>query len=117
MTTVRLLPGFGFVQETDGKVRLLPRFGFVLETTGGTPTNITCAQATWAWSGQASGVNAKTMVGLAQAAWLATAAAAAINAKTMIQLAQAAWQWFGISIGGAAGAVYQNFMLFFGIGP
>lgn len=77
---------------------------------GNVPTNITLAQASWVWTGQAITIDAKTMIALAQGAWTWTGRAASLNAKNMITLAQGVWRWTGIPIGGlVTGAV--NYLL------
>jgi hypothetical protein len=95
MSVETILPGGGFVSETASAQTLWSGYGFVSETqSGNAPTNITCAQAAWAWTGQV----------------------ASVNAQTAVALAQATWTWAGRPLASAV-ATFQNLMLFFGIGP
>lgn len=88
----------------------------LLTAGGNVPTNVTLAQASWAWTGRAPSVNAKTMIALVAASVVATGFAAGIDAKTMIAMAQATWQWIGRPLAGTAASVIQSLLTFLGVG-
>lgn len=89
---------------------------FVGSAGGNVPTNITLAQASWVWAGQAITIDAKTMITLAQGAWTWTGRAASLNAKNMITLAQGVWRWTGIPIGGLVNDLTNYLLGLLGVG-